>query len=200
MATAAEKKAQARTQMDQADRLLIKRIAEDRDVAAMETLFSQYQSRLVPFLRRVARDEAIIEEVFNDVMFKVWNKAHQYQGKSMVSSWIFSIGYRACLRLVKQQSKRDKDALSIDDEQAAESVKQVGMTDSDQTLRRDLDRAIRELPTKQRMVVELSYFQGLSIQEIAVVAECPANTVKTRLHHARQKLRGLLEDSFGEVE
>ena len=62
-----------------------------------------------------------------------------------------------------------------------------------------LNKAIKHLPAKQQMVIELSYFQEYSIQEIALIANCPVNTVKTRLHHARQKIRAFMDSKNAEV-
>ena len=77
----------------------------------MQRPWKQYTSATVrawwAFLRRLTRDDELIEEAYNDVMVLVWEKAHQYQARSKVSSWIFSIAYRACLRMVKKQNRRD---------------------------------------------------------------------------------------------
>jgi RNA polymerase sigma-70 factor (ECF subfamily) len=52
-----------------------------------------------------------------------------------------------------------------------------------------LDCALSELPIEQRMVLEMSYLLGHSCEEIAAIMQCPVNTVKTRMFHAREKLR-----------
>jgi len=61
-----------------------------------------------------------------------------------------------------------------------------------------LDRALAMLPLEQRMVLELTYYLGHSCEEIAEITECPVNTVKTRMFHARRKLRELLPRLSGE--
>ena len=55
--------------------------------------------------------------------------------------------------------------------------------------------ALEQLTADQRAVIELTYFQGLPYNEIAVLMNCPENTVKTRMHHARKKLAILLNES-----
>ena len=55
-----------------------------------------------------------------------------------------------------------------------------------------MERALRALPLEQRTVVELTYYQGFSYQEIAEIMSCPVNTVKTRMFHARRRLKELL--------
>ena len=172
---------------DDADRLLMKRISEDRDRAAMEQLYREYRPRLVGFLRRFTRDDAIIEEAYNDVMMKVWEKGHQYRGTAKVSSWIFSVAYRICLRIIKKQPQFLEEVDDMSEDSATSSLAQY-------TEDRDLiERALRTLSPKHRLVVELCYFEGRSTEEIGTIVGCPANTVKTRLHHARNKLRSFVE-------
>jgi RNA polymerase sigma-70 factor (ECF subfamily) len=179
------------------DKLLLKEIAIDRNIAAMETLYNEYRGRLVPFLKRMTQDHTLIEETYNDVMLTVWNKAGQFKGNSKVSSWIFSIAYRACLTLIKKQKIRQtvlNNFLFFKTEETCESIESNTNEKTDL-----LNKVIKYLPAKQQMVIELSYFQECSIQEIALIANCPENTVKTRLHHARQKIRAFMISDNKEV-
>jgi RNA polymerase sigma-70 factor (ECF subfamily) len=179
------------------DILLLQQIAVDRNTTAMETLYNVYRGRLVPFLNRMTPDYALVEETYNDVMLTVWNKADQFKGNSKVSSWIFSIAYRTCLALIKKQKFRQtiiNNFLFFKTEETSESIEQDTSDKTDL-----LNKAIKHLPAKQQMVIELSYFQEYSIEEIALIANCPVNTVKTRLHHARQKIRAVMDSKNSEV-
>ena len=173
------------------DKALLRQITEDRSTVAMQSFYDSYRSRLVPFLRRMTQDHTLIEETYNDVMLTLWNKSDQFKGNSKVSSWVFSIAYRVCLRLIKKQQFRQKvlDNFLFFKEEENEEQQEAG-NDEEGDL---LNRAIKSLPAKQRIVIELSYFQGYSTQEIGEIADCPTNTVKTRLHHARQKIRAFMD-------
>jgi RNA polymerase sigma-70 factor (ECF subfamily) len=63
-----------------------------------------------------------------------------------------------------------------------------------------IDLALAHLPTEQRLTIELAYVLGHSCEEIAAIANCPVNTVKTRLFHARRKLRDLLPRLAGQTQ
>ena len=177
---------------DAVDRALLARIAEARDRDALEALYVRFKPRLARFLRRLSSDEALIEEAFNDVMLKVWSKAHQFQGNSKVASWIFSIAYRTALRMVKKQQRMSNTIEFYGDDlpeaPAAETISR-GANHA------ELVRAVRRLSAKHRLVVELCYFEGYSLQEIAQIVNAPVNTVKTRLHHARRNLRTFFEEA-----
>ncbi len=177
--------------LDDIDKALLRQITEDRSTVAMQSLYNSYRSRLVPFLRRMTADHTLIEETYNDVMLTLWNKSDQFKGNSKVSSWIFSIAYRICLKLIKKQQFRQKvldNFLFFKEEE--DSVESINNESNEANL---LKQAIHSLPAKQRIAVELSYFEGYSTQEIGDIANCPANTVKTRLHHARQKIKAYID-------
>ncbi len=174
------------------DRALLLRVAQSRDVAAMEQLYARFRPRMVRFLSRMTRDEGLIEEAYNDVMIKVWDKAEQFQDRAKVSSWIFSIAYRTCLRMVKKQQRRNLVLNLMGDEMADLDIP---VDDNPAVPDADLARAVTQLSGNHRMVVELCYFEGCSLEEISAIVGCPLNTVKTRLHHARKKLKQRLQNN-----
>lgn len=186
----AEKKPiENRTLPDERDRGLIARIAVDRDMDALEQLYQSYRERLGPFLFRIVRDEAANEETFNDVMMTVWQKAGQYQGGSKVSTWIYAIAYRQCLKSLRGK-RHEKNTVELPEDLTA---------NSDGAENRELvTRALTGLSEDHRMAIELSYFVGCTYREIADIAGCPESTIKTRVFHARQKLKQILSEMGSE--
>ncbi|MEM7281552.1 MAG: RNA polymerase sigma factor [Pseudomonadota bacterium] len=179
---------------DRVDRVLIEQIAKDRRSDALETLYRQYQPRMIGFLRRLTQDDNLIEDVYNEVMLQIWNKAHQYKGSSKVSSWIFSIAYRACLKMLKKQQRKQEIVQALGDWfSALGASNESAESDSNDVI----GKAINTLKPNHRLVVELCYFQGYSTEEISQIAGCPVNTVKTRLYHARAKIKSFIEDAGG---
>lgn len=183
---------------DKIDRALLQQIATDNNTAAMNTFFNSYKGKLIPFMQRMSPDVGLVEEAYNDVMMIVWNKAHQFNGQSKASTWVFSIAYRQCLKLVKRQQLKQKvlNGFQIFKQIDAEIQEQTLMSEDPKA--EQLTKAIAKLPAKQRAVVELSYFQGHSIQEVSAIVQCPENTVKTRLFHARQKIKSLMDTALFE--
>jgi RNA polymerase sigma-70 factor, ECF subfamily len=162
---------------------LLRAIAR-HDRAAFRELFLIYHRRLARFLMRVTSQHDLIEEIINDTLWTVWQKAGDFRGASRVSTWIVGIAYRRALktlRQVKQLRNADSSDSSIDAETA-----NVQVHDDD---RQWLQLALAELPLEQRLVLEFAYLMGHSCEEIAEIMQCPVNTVKTRMFHARQKLR-----------
>jgi RNA polymerase sigma-70 factor, ECF subfamily len=161
-----------------------------RDAAAMHELYHRYHRRLARFLMRLTPRYDVAEEVINDTFWVVWQNADRFRGASLLSTWIFGIAYRRALKTLK----RIRPDLPADDPEAPEPSHEPWQHAE---LREWLGVALAKLPHDQRMVLELAYHVGHSCEEIAVIMQCPVNTVKTRMFHARRKLKGLLNSLAG---
>jgi len=165
---------------------LIARIA-DGDRKAFEELYYLYHRRLARFLTRLTRRYDIAEEVVNDTFWVVWRKAKTFRGDSQPSTWILGIAYRKARNAFRSTARLAEKNLQ------AELLPPTDEEPSGTEELRDwLTRALAELPVEQRLAVELCYELGHSCEEIAKIMDCPVNTVKTRLFHARGKLQRLL--------
>jgi RNA polymerase sigma-70 factor (ECF subfamily) len=172
-------------------RLLQKVATGDRQ--AFQTLYVCYHRRLARFLTRLTRQYDVAEEIINDTLWVVWCKAPEFRGDSRVSTWIMGIAYRRALKTLKRlQTTTRQTALAAADAEAA-----VDPGAETAELQEWIRHALMQLPLEQRMVLELTYFLGHSCEEIAEIMDCPVNTVKTRMFHARRKLRTLLPQSDG---
>lgn len=162
---------------------LLRRIAA-RDRAALARLYVSYHARLFKFVFRLTGSYSIAEEMVNDVMLVVWRKADTFRGESRVSTWILGIAYRLAMRRLSRRQKRLARRADLD-EASLQSADGVETEDW-------VQRGIASLPTAQQLTVMLVFYLGLSYQEVADVTDCPVNTVKTRMFHARRKLREVL--------
>jgi RNA polymerase sigma-70 factor (ECF subfamily) len=163
-----------------------------QDRTAFKELYLIYHRRLARFLMRVTSQHELIEEVINDTMWTVWQKAASFRGASRVSTWIVGIAYRRALKALR----RVGNAMNTSIDEAALVATQPVMD----VEREWLQHGLNELPLEQRMVLELAYLMGHSCEEIAEIMQCPANTVKTRMFHAREKMRRSLPRLAGMSE
>jgi len=169
----------------QRDLDLLRRVAR-ADREAFESLYRSYHPRLQRYLGRYLRSSGAIEDVIHEVMLAIWQQADRFREASRVSTWIFGIAYHKALEELRRASSRP---FAVPSEQLESSLQPV---ESQPGLRVALEQALAQLPKEQREVVTLTYLQGHSYPEIARLMNCPVNTVKTRMFHARRKLRGLL--------
>ena len=172
---------------DDEERALLQLIGEgDRD--AIADLYARYHARLFKFAYRITRSHAASDETVNDIMLAVWRGAAKFRGDSRPSTWIFGIAYRQCL---KRLSRRQLSVLHTDPDALGDGS--AGGLEREDWVR----KSIETLPAAQRLTVLLVFYAGFSYDEVAAVTGCPLNTVKTRMYHARRKLREQLEASAG---
>jgi len=168
-----------------AEAALVARVAA-REQAAFAELYGLYRRRLARFLGRFLGSPQVIDEVINDVMFVVWQDASRFELRSKVSTWIFGIAWHKALKALERQ-KREGAPLPPPTE-----IERPDEGASALEVREWLGLALDRLSSDQRLVVELTFFAGYSYREIARIADCPVNTVKTRMFHARHRLRAIL--------
>jgi len=176
----------------ESETVLLRRIAA-KDRRAFEALYHAYYRRLFAYLFKTIRRPELAEEVLDDVMLAVWTGAAGFNGRSRPSTWIFGIAYHKALKALARQGRHHAE---IEESDVEEPMTDESPGPEGLLARREmadlLERALRALPLEQRTVVELTYYHGFAYQEIAEVMGCPVNTVKTRLFHARRRLRELL--------
>jgi RNA polymerase sigma-70 factor (ECF subfamily) len=168
------------------ERALLELIAaEDRD--ALTELYSHYHARLFKFVFRMTRSYTDADELVNDIMLAVWRSAGNFRGDSKPSTWIFGIAYRQALKRLSRKQISIASHLDVDllPDTQSKTIEQEDW----------VRHGLETLPAAQRLAMELVFFLGLSYEEVAAVTECPINTVKTRMFHARRKLKEKLSSS-----
>jgi RNA polymerase sigma factor (sigma-70 family) len=164
-----------------------------KDLRAFERLYRIYQPRLARFLFNLVQRPQLVEEVLNDTMMVVWDSAGRFRGTSKLSTWVFSIAYRkamkARLRWPDPVEEQPFDPRVSNDPGPDEALDQQRLHDA-------LLTAMNDLSADHRAVVDLTYFHGLGYREIAEIMHCPVDTVKTRMFHARRRLRQAMSGSL----
>jgi RNA polymerase sigma-70 factor (ECF subfamily) len=169
---------------------LMRRIAE-HDRAAFKELYLLYHRRLARFLTRLTTRYDVAEEIINDTFWVVWQRAADFRGASQVSTWIMGIAYRRGLKTL-----RGLHPLPATPEHEWEPAIEEPWKPAE--MQEWLAAGLARLPLEQRLVLELAYHLGHSCEEIALIMDCPVNTVKTRMFHARRKLKPLLLQLAGQ--
>jgi RNA polymerase sigma-70 factor (ECF subfamily) len=170
---------------DLEDTALIALVASG-DRVAFEKLYLAHHYRISRFLARFIRSRENLEEIIDDTFMVVWRNARHFRHASRLSTWIIGIGYRTALKSMRgmkyQMVSRNIEGLTEDRPNHAVEREQKDW------VKKGLDR----LPLEQRLILELAYGLGHSIEEIAAITCAPIGTVKTRMFHAREKLRHYL--------
>ncbi len=192
-ATAAAARAAARdTSSDDAasDEALIKRIAGG-DQLAMRTLYARHRIPLYRWLLRIVRNETVAEDLLSDVFLDVWRQAASFKGRASVSTWLLAIArYKA---LSARRARVDTELL---DERITSTIADPADTPEAalQEKRRGelLRESLAKLSPEHSEVIDLVYYHGKSVKEVAEIVGVGEATVKTRMFYARKKLASLV--------
>lgn len=167
---------------------LLARVAAG-DNAAFETLYRAYYPRLTRFLEQTTRSPSLIDEILDDTMMVIWRKAGTFNGQSRVSTWIFAIAYNRAMKTLGRERRAGEDRGDPTPEATERGPETEFM---EKQARLQMRRLLGRLSVEHRAVMELTYYFGYACKEIAEIVGCPVDTVKTRMFHARRKLRAML--------
>jgi RNA polymerase sigma-70 factor (ECF subfamily) len=169
------------------DRALLDRVRRGDTEGAAE-LFERYAPALLRFTDRLLSNRGIAEEVTQEVFVKVIARAHQYDGRAEVSSWLFAIAANAC----RDRRRRERRAPVVPIDGLPEpAARGEGVERSliDRERRDAVRQALADLSEEQREALVLARYHGLPYAEIATVLGISVGAVKTRIFRAVETLK-----------
>ncbi|MET0545449.1 MAG: sigma-70 family RNA polymerase sigma factor [Caulobacterales bacterium] len=173
---------------------LLEAVGQHRDPVAFAALFAYFAPRVKAFLRRLSADDALAEEITQDVMVTVWRKAALYdRAQSSASTWIFRVARNRRIDAARRAAKPSLDA----DDPAFQPSAPAAPDDALETLETEVRvrDGLKALPHEQALLLRLAFYEGLSHAEIAERTKIPLGTVKSRIRLAFNKLRGRLGEA-----
>src|SRR5258707_11083426 len=182
--------AQAAAPETSSDEMLIRRIAQG-DQLAMRTLFGRHRVPLYRWLLRLVGDEALADDLLSDVFLDVWRQAASFEARSSVSTWLLAIARHKAL-----SARRRRTDAELDDELASSLVDPAD--DPELVLQKKnqaevVRQSLARLSLEHGEVIDLVYYHGKSVKEVAEIVGISEATVKTRMFYARKKLAELVE-------
>jgi len=174
--------------------VLIK-IAKDRDRVAFGKLFDHFAPKIKSYglmLRSQHTSPQMAEELVQDVMLKVWLKAHCFDvNKASASTWIFTIARNCRTDFIRKANRTDTE-LSADDLWPMAEEEGPYTSLHQRRIEKNIHSAVAQLPPEQADVLKRIYIEGKSHSEVSAATGLPLGTVKSRVRLAVGKLRTLL--------
>src|SRR5215475_7249294 len=162
---------------DTSDVALIRLIAAG-DKEAMQILFARHNVRVFRFLVRFVGDTSAAEDLVSEVFLDVWRQAGRFRGRSQVTTWLLALARNKALSALRRRSSEELDEEAVaaieDTNNSPESAIQNRQTSE------ILLNCLTKLSPPHREVIDLVYYHGKSIDEVAEITGGPQNTVKTR--------------------
>ena len=174
----------------------------DGDSGAFETLLGRYRGPIFNFLLRSARDRGRAEELYQDVWTKVIERCDEFRGDAKFSTWLYAIARNLCIDHQRKMKFRGHASLDAAEPMSRQAIVERVSTFGPSTeqlaiggrLRERIAQAVEALPEEQREVFLLRQLQGLAFREISELVGVPANTVKSRMRYALERLQLALGD------
>jgi RNA polymerase sigma-70 factor (ECF subfamily) len=174
------------------DQLLVRAMAEG-DRRALEILYVRHRARILRFLLRLMGSETAAEEIVNEVFLEAWRRAASFEGRSQVATWLMAIARFRAITEGRRRADAQLDegaAALIEDSADAPSIVLEKQQRSD-----ILQRCLGKLTPLHREVLTQIYYQDKKVDEVARFTGAPINTIKTRMHHARNRMAELLAEA-----
>ena len=162
------------------------RIRDQQDQSAFAELFAHFAPRVKGFLMRSGADASLAEECAQEVMATCWHKAHMFDpSRASVATWIFTIARNRKIDVLRKQRRPEPEDLGWGPEQEPDQANVMALQQETELL----GRALADLPSAQRELIEKAYFGELTHSEIAAETGLPLGTIKSRIRLALERLR-----------
>ncbi len=171
---------------------LIRRMASG-DENAVRELYAAYGQRLFAYALRLTNDRAAAEDVTQETLVIAWRTAGRFRGEGRLIAWLLGIVHHNAMNAFRHSpASQPLEALEETAPGTHASPEEQAQAEE---MKRWVRKGLQDLSTEHRAVLELVFYQGLTLSEVAEVCNCPRGTVKSRLSYARRHLRGLLSRS-----
>lgn len=184
------------------DRDIMARI-KARDEDALSELYEQYNRLLFGLILSILKKREEAEDILQEVFTTIWQKAEQFDlERGTVYTWIVSLSRNKSIDRLRSKvyKEQKKQSTSLDDEDVFHPLYSNESDPLENTIFKDrakkLYDAMEKLSDKQRQVLQVSYFDGMSQSEISDEYNIPLGTVKTRMRDGMIKLRELLANDI----
>ena len=153
-------------------------------------LVNHFKKSIYFQIRRIVISHENTDDLVQEVFIKCWNKLNTFNGKSKLSTWIYKVAYNEAIQWIKKNRKEYH--LNISEIQTNNlPTTNIFHKDADE-INILLEKAILQLPEKQKMVFQLKYFEDLTYKEIQLITGGSIGGLKANYHHAVTKIEKLL--------
>jgi RNA polymerase sigma-70 factor (ECF subfamily) len=189
------------TKDEERDRAIMSRI-KARDAAALSELYDYYHRLLFGLIFSILKKREEAEDTLQEVFTKIWEKAEQFDlDRGAVYTWIVSLTRNKSIDRLRSKvyKEQKKQSTSLDNEDVFHPLYSDEADPLENTIFKDrakiVRKALEQLTDKQRKVIQVAYFNGMTQNEISEEYDIPLGTVKTRMRDGMIKLKGLLAKS-----
>lgn len=154
-------------------------------------LMQQYQERLYLHIRRMVGEHEDANDVLQNCLLKVYRSIGKFKGQSALYTWLYRIATNEAMTFLRKRQRRTARTF-FSEEAAAGHKMQAEVWMDGEAVQQQLQRALEELPGRQRQVFVMRYYDELSYAEIAGILNTSVGGLKASYHHAVKKIENYL--------
>lgn len=178
--------------MEYTDQELLEKFRDERTRSyAFNLLMRKYQQRMYWHIRRIVVDHDDANDVVQNVFIKVWKSLDKFREDSQVYTWLYRIATNESITFLNGKRKRFFVPLVDVEHELSNNLSGDTHFTGDKIMLK-LQQAILKLPTQQRIIFNMKYFDGLKYEEMAVILNLTTGALKASYHHAVKKLEKYL--------
>ncbi len=167
---------------------------ERKDQGALRELHALYGRRIYAFALKRLGDDGEAATVVSDTLFEVWRHPTRFRGEARFSTWLLGIAkYRVLMALRSRGRVHEALDEAMPDDARLGSFEAL----ANRELQVGMQKCMEQLSDVHRECLHLVLFEELSLAEVAAIQQCPENTVKTRLFHARKNVKDCVSALLG---
>lgn len=178
------------------DEEILKIVHLDKD-KGFKCLIERFQEPLYWHIRRMLTCHEDAEDVLQETFLRAYRHLGSFKGDSKLSTWLYKIATNEMLRFIEKH-KQTMVALDDLERQYAYEVQDSGSDDDTAEQLVWLQKAIRHLPEKQRLVFNLRYYDELEYAEISEILNTQVETLKTNFHYAKENIKKYIQKNYYE--
>lgn len=164
---------------------------KERNEQAFSYLYDNYSGALFGIINQIVPDKEIASDLLQEVFINIWRKIESYDAqKGRLFTWMLNIARNASIDKIRSRAYQD----SQKNQSLPEDVHLTGQPVVIKTDDYGLRKVVNGLKAEQKILIDLSYFQGYTHEEIAKSLSIPLGTVKTRIRSALTQLRTLIAE------
>lgn len=171
------------------------------DHSAWEAFIQRYQNRVFNVTFHMTHDSERAADLAQEALLQVLRSLPRFRGEASLTTWIHGLTMRVCLHHLRRERRRQADSWEEISAHRAEPISAEGRpleSVSRRQVQQLVHRAVAALPLPFRSVIVLHGLAGMTYEDTAAALRLPVNTVKTRVHRAKAKLRVWLEKVMGD--
>jgi len=154
---------------------------------AFNLLMRKYQQRLYWHIRRIVIDHDDANDIVQNVFIKVWKALVNFREDSQLYTWLYRIATNESISFLNSKKKRFFIPIGDVEHELSGNLSNDHNFNGDQIMMK-LQQAVLKLPTQQRIIFNMKYFDGLKYEEIAVILKLTTGALKASYHHAVKKI------------